>query len=77
MVQPASLRTWAVTKKQLLPNSSRHQTPHLQRAPNNGNPSHMAEIHQLIIEHGIEEARRQAVSKHERMVIEDAIGVAT
>jgi hypothetical protein len=30
----------------------------------------MAEVHQLIIRHGIDEARRQAVTKHERLVIE-------
>jgi hypothetical protein len=35
----------------------------------------MAEIHQFIIQHGIEEARRQAVTKHERMVIEAAYQV--
>ena len=35
----------------------------------------MAEVHQLIIKHGIEEARRQAVTKHERMVIEAAYQV--
>ena len=35
----------------------------------------MAEVHQLIIRHGIEEARRQAVTKHERMVIEAAYQV--
>ena len=35
----------------------------------------MAEVHQLIIAHGIEEARRQAVSKHERMVVEAAYQV--
>jgi hypothetical protein len=35
----------------------------------------MAEVHQLIIRHGIEEARRQAVSKHERKVIEAAYQV--
>lgn len=35
----------------------------------------MAEVHQLIIQHGIEEARRQAVTKHERMVIEAAFQV--
>ena len=35
----------------------------------------MAEVHQLIIKHGIEEARRQAVSKHARMVIEAAYQV--
>jgi hypothetical protein len=35
----------------------------------------MAEVHQLIIKHGIEEARRQAASKHERMVIEAAYQV--
>ena len=32
----------------------------------------MAEIHQLITKQGIEEARRQAVTKHERQVIEAA-----
>ena len=35
----------------------------------------MAEVHQLIIKHGIEEVRRTAVSKHERMVIEAAYQV--
>jgi hypothetical protein len=35
----------------------------------------MAEVHQLIIKHGIEEARRQAVTKHERLVIEAAYQV--
>jgi hypothetical protein len=35
----------------------------------------MAEVHQLIMMHGIEEARRQAVSKHERLVIEAAYQV--
>ena len=35
----------------------------------------MAEVHQLIIRHGIEEVRRQAVTKHERMVIEAAYQV--
>jgi hypothetical protein len=35
----------------------------------------MANIHQLIIQHGIEEARRQAVTKHERNVIETAYQV--
>ena len=35
----------------------------------------MAEVHQLIIQHGIEEARRQAATKHERMVIEAAYQV--
>src|ERR1019366_4899149 len=35
----------------------------------------MAEVHQLIIQHGIEEARRQAATKHERMVIEAAFQV--
>jgi hypothetical protein len=32
----------------------------------------MAQIHELIINHGIEEARRLAATKHERMVIEAA-----
>src|SRR5271165_7049566 len=35
----------------------------------------MAEIHQLIVQSGIDEARRQAVSKHERVVIEAAYQV--
>jgi hypothetical protein len=35
----------------------------------------MAEVHQLIVQNGIEEARRQAVTKHERMVIEAAYQV--
>lgn len=35
----------------------------------------MAEVHQLIVQHGIEEARRQAVTKHERMVVEAAYQV--
>jgi hypothetical protein len=32
----------------------------------------MAQIHRLIIDHGIDETRRQAVSKHDRLVIETA-----
>lgn len=35
----------------------------------------MAEIHQLIVRSGIEEARRQAVTKHERSVVEAAFQV--
>jgi hypothetical protein len=35
----------------------------------------MADVHQLIIQHGIEEARRQAVTRHERLVIEAAYQV--
>jgi hypothetical protein len=35
----------------------------------------MAEVHQLIIQCGVEEARRQAVTKHERMVVEAAYQV--
>jgi hypothetical protein len=35
----------------------------------------MAEVHQLIVQHGVEEARRQAVTKHERMVVEAAYQV--
>src|ERR1700757_3475123 len=35
----------------------------------------MAEVHQLIVREGIEEARRQAITKHERMVIEAAYQV--
>jgi hypothetical protein len=32
----------------------------------------MGEVHQLILQQGIEEARRQAVTKHERLVVEAA-----
>jgi len=35
----------------------------------------MEEVHQLIIKHGVEEARRQAMTKHERMVVEAAYQV--
>lgn len=35
----------------------------------------MAHIHQLIVQQGVEEARRQAVTKHERMVVEAAYQV--
>jgi hypothetical protein len=35
----------------------------------------MAEIHQLIIKHGIAEARRQATTKHDRMLVEAAYQV--
>jgi hypothetical protein len=35
----------------------------------------MAEVHQLIIKQGIEEVRRQALTKHDRMVIEAAYQV--
>lgn len=35
----------------------------------------MANVHQLIIQHGIEEARRQAASKHDRAVVEAAYQV--
>jgi hypothetical protein len=35
----------------------------------------MAEVHQLIIQRGIEEARRQAATKHERLMIEAAYQV--
>jgi hypothetical protein len=35
----------------------------------------MAEVHQLILQQGIEEARRQAVTKHERLVVEAAFQV--
>jgi hypothetical protein len=35
----------------------------------------MAEVHQLIIRYGIEEARRQAMTKHERAVVEAAYQV--
>jgi Plasmid encoded RepA protein len=35
----------------------------------------MAEIHQLIIQHGVDEARRQAATKHERLLVEAAYQV--
>src|ERR1700709_474916 len=35
----------------------------------------MANIHQIIIHQGVEEARRQAVTKHERMLVEAAYQV--
>jgi hypothetical protein len=35
----------------------------------------MAEVHQLILLHGVDEARRQAVTKHERNVVETAYQV--
>ena len=47
----------------------------MRRALAIGNGADMAEVHQLIIQQGIEEARRQAVTKHERMVIEAAYQV--
>lgn len=37
----------------------------------------MAEVHQLILRNGIEEARRQAVTKHERQLVEAAYQVLT
>jgi hypothetical protein len=37
----------------------------------------MAEVHQLIVRSGIEEARRQAVTKHDRLVVEAAYQVLT
>ena len=40
-----------------------------------GNVGVMAEVHQLIVLQGIEEARRQALSKHERQVVEAAYQV--
>ena len=35
----------------------------------------MAQVHQLIINHGIEEARRLAATKHERQIVEAAYQV--
>jgi hypothetical protein len=35
----------------------------------------MAEVHHLILMHGIQEARRQAVTKHERQIVEAAFRV--
>src|SRR3712207_2663101 len=35
----------------------------------------MAEVHQLILRHGIDEARRKAMSRHERAVVEAAYQV--
>lgn len=40
-----------------------------------GNGALMGEVHQLILQQGIEEARRQAITKHERLVIEAAYQV--
>lgn len=40
-----------------------------------GHGAAMADVHQLIITEGIEEARRQAVTKQERMVVEAAYQV--
>jgi hypothetical protein len=37
----------------------------------------MAEVHQLIVRQGIEEARRQAVTRHERLVVDTAYQVLT
>jgi hypothetical protein len=47
----------------------------LRRVPPSCNRCGMAEVHQLIIQYGIEEARRQAVTKHERQVVEAAYQV--
>lgn len=35
----------------------------------------MGEVHQLILRHGVEEARRQAITRHERQVVEAAYQV--
>jgi hypothetical protein len=35
----------------------------------------MTEVHQLILRHGVEEARRMAASKHERQLVEAAYRV--
>ena len=35
----------------------------------------MADVHRLIFRHGIDEARRQAVTKHERAIVEAAYHV--
>src|SRR3954447_8592308 len=35
----------------------------------------MAEVHQIIVRHGIQEARRHAVTKHERQVVDAAYQV--
>jgi hypothetical protein len=40
-----------------------------------GNGADMAEVHRLIVQHGIEEARRQAANKHERALVEAAYQV--
>ncbi len=37
----------------------------------------MAEVHQLIVRQGIEEARRQAITRHERLVVDTAYQVLT
>jgi hypothetical protein len=36
---------------------------------------HMAQVHQFILQHGIEEARRQAATRHERAMVEAAYQV--
>lgn len=35
----------------------------------------MADVHRLIVQHGVEEARRQAITKHERALVEAAYQV--
>jgi hypothetical protein len=35
----------------------------------------MAKVHRLIVQQGVEEARRQAVTKHERALVEAAYQV--
>jgi len=37
----------------------------------------MAEVHRLIVQKGVEEARRQAITKHERVLVEAAYQVLT
>ena len=37
----------------------------------------MAEVHRLIVQRGVEEARRQAITKHERVLVEAAYQVLT
>ena len=46
--------------------------------PDTAKPVHepfMADVHRLIVQHGVDEARRQAASRHERAVVEAAYQV--
>ena len=72
---PWSLVPLTNIKKQLSPNSSAETNstidgPHF-TVPNYG----MAEVHQTIIQYGIEAARSQAATKHERMLVDAAYRV--
>jgi Plasmid encoded RepA protein len=64
-----------ITKESNTSISSGPQSPSLRNAKTVIHGVPMAAIHQLIMQFGIEEARRQAVTKHERMVVEAAYQV--